>query len=122
MSLWKTPLALEEAGAYAVVLECVPAQLARMITERLNVPTIGIGAGAGCDGQVQVFHDLLGLYKDFTPKHARKYAQLGEDRNPRHLRIRPRRPRRTLSHRPNKATASKKKSSKPLSQYSAKPV
>ena len=70
--------ALEEAGAYAIVLECVPAQLAQMITERVGVPTIGIGAGAGCDGQVQVFHDMMGLYRDFTPKHARQYAQLGQ--------------------------------------------
>jgi 3-methyl-2-oxobutanoate hydroxymethyltransferase len=70
--------ALEEAGAYAIVLECVPAQLAQMITERVGVPTIGIGAGAGCDGQVQVFHDMMGLYQDFTPKHARQYAQLGQ--------------------------------------------
>ena len=70
--------ALEEAGAYAIVLECVPAQLAQMIAERVGVPTIGIGAGAGCDGQVQVFHDMMGLYQDFTPKHARQYAQLGQ--------------------------------------------
>ena len=70
--------ALEEAGAYAIVLECVPAQLAQMITECVDVPTIGIGAGAGCDGQVQVFHDMMGLYRDFTPKHARQYAQLGQ--------------------------------------------
>ena len=70
--------ALEEAGAYAIVLECVPAQLAQMITERVGVPTIGIGAGTGCDGQVQVFHDMMGLYQDFTPKHARQYAQLGQ--------------------------------------------
>ncbi len=70
--------ALEEAGAYAIVLECVPAQLADMITERVGVPTIGIGAGVGCDGQVQVFHDMMGLYQDFVPKHARRYAQLGQ--------------------------------------------
>ena len=70
--------ALEEAGAYAIVLECVPAQLAGMITERVGVPTIGIGAGTGCDGQVQVFHDMMGLYQDFVPKHARQYAQLGQ--------------------------------------------
>ena len=69
--------ALEEAGAYAIVLECVPAPLARMISERVEIPAIGIGAGAGCDGQVQVFHDLLGLYSDFHPKHARRYADLG---------------------------------------------
>ena len=70
--------ALEEAGAYAVVLECVPAVLARMITDRLSIPTIGIGAGAGCDGQVQVFHDFLGLFTDFLPKHARRYTNLAE--------------------------------------------
>ena len=70
--------ALEEAGAYAVVLEGVPKQLAQMITERLAIPTIGIGAGVNCDGQVQVFHDLLGLFDDFSPKHARKYAKLSE--------------------------------------------
>lgn len=70
--------ALEEAGAYAVVLEGVPTQLAQMVTERLSIPTIGIGAGVYCDGQVQVFHDLLGLFDDFSPKHARKYANLSE--------------------------------------------
>ena len=70
--------ALEEAGAYAVVLECVPAALAKMITDRLSIPTIGIGASAGCDGQVQVLHDFLGLFTDFLPKHARRYANLAE--------------------------------------------
>jgi len=70
--------ALEEAGAYAIVLETVPAQLGRLISERLSIPTIGIGAGVHCDGQIQVFHDLLGLFSDFTPKHARKYADLAE--------------------------------------------
>ncbi len=70
--------ALEEAGAYAIVLEGVPAPLARMITDRVAVPTIGIGAGAGCDGQVQVFHDFLGLYSDFVPKHARRFAEIGD--------------------------------------------
>jgi len=70
--------ALEEAGAYAVVLECVPAALAQMITDRLSIPTIGIGAGAGCDGQVQVLHDFLGLFTDFLPRHARRYANLAE--------------------------------------------
>ena len=70
--------ALEEAGAYAVVLECVPDALAQMITDRLSIPTIGIGAGAGCDGQVQVLHDFLGLFTDFLPKHARRYANLAE--------------------------------------------
>ena len=70
--------ALEEAGAYAVVLETVPAQLGQLISERLSIPTIGIGAGVHCDGQVQVFHDLLGLFSDFTPKHARMYANLAD--------------------------------------------
>ena len=71
--------ALEEAGAFAVVLETIPAPLARMVTERLTVPTIGIGAGAGCDAQVQVFHDLLGIYDDQRPlRHAKRYAVLGE--------------------------------------------
>ncbi|MCH8206479.1 MAG: 3-methyl-2-oxobutanoate hydroxymethyltransferase [Chloroflexi bacterium] len=70
--------ALEDAGVYSIVLESVPTPLAGMITERLSIPTIGIGAGVKCDGQVQVFHDLLGLYTDFFPKHARRYAQLAE--------------------------------------------
>ena len=70
--------ALEEAGAYAIVLETVPAQLGQLISERLSIPTIGIGAGVHCDGQVQVFHDLLGLFSNFTPKHARKYADLAD--------------------------------------------
>ena len=70
--------ALEEAGAYAVVLELVPAPLSRFISERLTIPTIGIGAGPGCDGQVQVLHDMLGLFTDFVPRHARQYANLGQ--------------------------------------------
>ncbi|HKU97133.1 MAG TPA: 3-methyl-2-oxobutanoate hydroxymethyltransferase [Vineibacter sp.] len=70
--------ALEEAGAFAVVLELVPMSLAAVVTKRLSVPTIGIGAGAGCDGQVQVWHDLLGLYDDLQPRHAKRYAELGK--------------------------------------------
>ena len=70
--------AVEDAGAFAIVLEGVPSQLAGIITARLTIPTIGIGAGVHCDGQVQVFHDMMGLYTDFTPKHARKYAHLAE--------------------------------------------
>ncbi len=66
--------ALEEAGAYAIVLETVPTALAHMITQRVKVPTIGIGAGPFCSGQVQVFHDMLGLYEDFKPKHARRFV------------------------------------------------
>lgn len=69
--------ALEEAGAFALVLELVPAELAAAVTDTLDIPTIGIGAGGGCDGQVQVWHDLLGLSVDFTPRHAAKYAELG---------------------------------------------
>ena len=68
--------ALEEAGAFSIVLETVPAPLAKLITERVSVPTIGIGAGPHCDGQVQVIHDLLGLFADFVPKHAKQYARL----------------------------------------------
>ena len=81
VQLLKDAKALEDAGAYAVVLELVPTALARLISQRLTVPTIGIGAGPGCDGQVQVLHDMLGLFTDFVPKHAKRYANLGEDIN-----------------------------------------
>lgn len=70
--------AVEAAGAFAVVVESVPAPLAKMLTERVTIPTIGIGAGPDCDGQVQVFHDLLGLFEGFVPRHTRQYAQLGQ--------------------------------------------
>lgn len=69
--------AVQEAGAFAVVLELVAAPLAQMITERLEIPTIGIGSGPYCDGQVQVFHDLLGLFPTFGPRHAKQYADAG---------------------------------------------
>ncbi|HLJ81560.1 MAG TPA: 3-methyl-2-oxobutanoate hydroxymethyltransferase [Ktedonobacterales bacterium] len=69
--------ALEEAGVFAIVLELVPAELSKLITERTAVPTIGIGAGPHCDGEVQVIHDILGLYPDFTPRHTKRYAELG---------------------------------------------
>lgn len=69
---------LQEAGAYAIVLECVPAALAQTISEQLHIPTIGIGAGDGCDGQILVLQDLLGLGGDFNPKFVRRFAQLGE--------------------------------------------
>lgn len=68
--------ALEDAGAFSMVLEGVPAPLAAHISHALSVPTIGIGAGPGCDGQVQVIHDLLGLFSDFVPRHAKRYAEL----------------------------------------------
>jgi 3-methyl-2-oxobutanoate hydroxymethyltransferase len=68
--------ALEQAGAFAVVMETVPIPLAALITQRIAIPTIGIGAGSGCDGQVQVVSDILGLFTDFVPKHAKQYAKL----------------------------------------------
>ncbi len=68
--------AVEKAGAFALVLECVPAKLAELISKALTIPTIGIGAGAGCDGQVLVYQDMLGMYSDFTPKFVKKYADL----------------------------------------------
>lgn len=71
--------AVEEAGAFAVVLECVPAKLAELISKKISIPTIGIGAGAGCDGQVLVYQDMLGMYSDFVPKFVKQYAKLGED-------------------------------------------
>ncbi|MGZ0710343.1 3-methyl-2-oxobutanoate hydroxymethyltransferase (plasmid) [Coraliomargarita sp. W4R53] len=72
-------LALEAAGAWAIVLELVPAELAEAITKRLSIPTVGIGAGAGCNGQVQVWHDLLGLDESFVPRHARQFRSLGAE-------------------------------------------
>ncbi len=74
--LVKDAQALEEAGAFAIVLETVPAPLATLITQKVNIPTIGIGAGVGCDGQVQVINDILGSFTDFVPKHAKQYAKL----------------------------------------------
>ena len=69
---------LEQAGAFAIVLETVPAPLAALITRSVSIPTIGIGAGIGCDGQVQVINDILGSFTDFAPKHAKRYAKLTE--------------------------------------------
>lgn len=71
-------LAIQEAGAFSVVLEYVAAPVARLISERLDIPTIGIGAGPHCDGQVLVFHDLLGIDPGFHPKHAKRYAEVGD--------------------------------------------
>ncbi|MBI2917971.1 MAG: 3-methyl-2-oxobutanoate hydroxymethyltransferase [Chloroflexi bacterium] len=76
--LLKDAQALEQAGAFAVVLESVPFSLARLITQKVGIPTIGIGAGPGCDGQVQVVNDMLGLFPDFVPRHAKQYARLGD--------------------------------------------
>lgn len=77
LKLFEDAEALQDAGVFAIVLECIPAELAALVTEELHVPTIGIGAGGGCDGQVQVFHDLLGLGGDFVPRHAKRYADVG---------------------------------------------
>ena len=70
--------AVEEAGAFSIVLETVPTQLATLITQKLTIPTIGIGAGAGCDGQVQVINDILGSFTEFVPKHAKQYAKIAD--------------------------------------------
>ncbi|MBM3933853.1 MAG: 3-methyl-2-oxobutanoate hydroxymethyltransferase [SAR202 cluster bacterium] len=77
LDLMDDALALEQAGVYAIVLEMVPLNLAQSITRKLSIPTIGIGAGVHCDGQVQVFHDILGLITDEMHKHARRYAEVG---------------------------------------------
>ncbi|MBP3458849.1 MAG: 3-methyl-2-oxobutanoate hydroxymethyltransferase [Lachnospiraceae bacterium] len=70
--------AIEEAGAFGVVLECVPAKLAELISKELEIPTIGIGAGNVCDGQVLVYQDMLGMFSDFTPKFVKRFANVGE--------------------------------------------
>jgi 3-methyl-2-oxobutanoate hydroxymethyltransferase len=75
--LLEDALALQAAGAFAIVLEVVPAPLGKAVSERLNIPVIGIGAGVGCDGQVQVWHDVLGLFDCKTPRHAKRYAEIG---------------------------------------------
>ena len=75
-ALLKNALLLEKAGAFAVLLECVPSPVARTITERLRVPTFGIGAGPHCDGQVLVFHDVVGAFKKFKPRFVRSYADV----------------------------------------------
>lgn len=78
LTLIREAEALEEAGCFSIVLEAVPAAVAERITSRVSIPTIGIGAGTGCDGQVLVAHDMLGLYPDFVPKFAKQFAKLGE--------------------------------------------
>lgn len=70
--------AIEKAGAFAVVLECVPAKLAEMVSGKLDIPTIGIGAGAGCDGQILVYQDMLGMFSDYTPKFVKRFAEVGQ--------------------------------------------
>lgn len=76
--LLEDALAVEEAGAVAIVLECVPAKLAELITKKVKIPTIGIGAGAGCDGQVLVYQDMLAMFSDFKPKFVKQFGQIGE--------------------------------------------
>ena len=76
--LLEDALAVEAAGAFAVVIEAVPEKLATLITQRLSIPTIGIGAGSGCDGQVLVYQDLLGMFSDFVPKFVKRFANVGE--------------------------------------------
>lgn len=69
--------AVEAAGAFSIVLECIPAALAELVSRSISIPTIGIGAGAGCDGQVLVYQDMLGMFSDFTPKFVKRYAESG---------------------------------------------
>jgi len=74
--LIKQAIELEKAGCFSIVLECVPDKIAELITGKLKIPTIGIGAGVHCDGQVLVIHDMLGLFNRYTPKFVKKYAEL----------------------------------------------
>jgi 3-methyl-2-oxobutanoate hydroxymethyltransferase len=76
--LMEDALAVEAAGAFAIVLECIPAPLSKLITERLSIPTVGIGAGPDCDAEIQVISDILGWFTDFVPKHTKRYAELSE--------------------------------------------
>ncbi|QUH31329.1 3-methyl-2-oxobutanoate hydroxymethyltransferase [Vallitalea guaymasensis] len=77
--LLEDAMALEEAGAFAIVLECIPTELARLITEKVEIPTIGIGAGSDCDGQVLVTNDILNLYSNMVPKFVKQYANLQDE-------------------------------------------
>ena len=77
LRLIETAKAFEEAGAFAIVLECVTREVAAKVTESLSIATIGIGSGPECSGQIQVFHDVIGMFDGFTPKHARRYAEAG---------------------------------------------
>jgi 3-methyl-2-oxobutanoate hydroxymethyltransferase len=79
VKLVEDALATERAGAFALVVECVPTEVARKITAAVKIPTIGIGAGDGCDGQILVLHDMLGLFEDFQPRFVKHYAQLGQE-------------------------------------------
>ena len=76
VKVYDDAVALEEAGAFALILEAIPKELAALITEKVRIPTVGIGAGVGCDGQVLVLHDMVGLFKRFTPKFVKVYADV----------------------------------------------
>lgn len=75
--LMEDAFAVQEAGAFALVMECVPAPLAALVSQKLTIPTIGIGAGGGCDGQILVYQDMLGMFSDYTPKFVKKFADVG---------------------------------------------
>jgi len=77
IALLEDALALEEAGVFAILLELVPARVAEVITQKVRVPTISIGSGAGCSGQCQILHDAIGMFEAFTPRHAKRYAEVG---------------------------------------------
>ena len=79
LRLMEDALAIQDAGAFSVVLECVPAALASLITQRLRIPTIGIGSGPACDAEIQVVSDILGWFTDFQPRHTKRFAQLADD-------------------------------------------
>lgn len=78
VKIYEDALLLQEAGVFSIVLECVPHKLATFISKRLDIPTIGIGSGAGCDGQVLVTPDILGMFRDFSPKHAKVFVDMGK--------------------------------------------
>ena len=92
-------LALESAGAFAIVLESIPHRLAGWITERIGIPTIGIGAGPHCDGQVQVIHDIAGWNPNFLPKHAKRFGNVAEEFREGRRGLRGGGARRDVSHR-----------------------
>lgn len=78
LSLMEDALAVQEAGAFSVVMECIPTALARLVTQRLAIPTIGIGSGPDCDAEIQVISDILGWFTDFQPKHTKRFAHLAD--------------------------------------------
>ena len=77
LALLDDALALEEAGVFAILLELVPARVAEVISQKVSVPTISIGSGSGCDGHCQIYHDAIGMFEAFTPRHAKRYAEVG---------------------------------------------